>query len=223
MTTLTRLTSALRREDNYIWEALGASLALHLLLFHAGDIGARLPKKREVELDITNMRMSAPAEPRPPQPRAPAPPKPAAPPKQWLQSAPGQKVAPAAAPTKPVPQEAPPPPPPPAEIGVGTGDGRQLQLARLPQLLNLSDLAAIQQRFYPEDAREDGRQATVVLDIHIGGDGRVTGVEIVQSTDPEFDQPAIHVAQLLRFTPAYLADRPVAVKMRQAIQFKLQR
>ena len=106
---------------------------------------------------------------------------------------------------------------------MGTGEGGEAQLARLPQLLNLSDLAAIQRRFYPENAREDGREAVVVLDIHIGTNGRVTNVDVVQSADPDFDQAAIHVAQLLRFSPAFLSDRPVAVKMRQAIQFKLER
>jgi hypothetical protein len=37
-------------------------------------------------------------------------------------------------------------------------------LTHLPQLLNLSELGSILQRFYPEKAREDGREATVVMD-----------------------------------------------------------
>ena len=62
-----------------------------------------------------------------------------------------------------------------------------------------------------------------MLDIHIGTDGLVSSADIVQSADPDFEQAAVRVAELLRFTPAYVGSQPVAVKMRQAIQFKLQR
>lgn len=225
------LVETLKKEENYFWEGIAASVALHLLLFNAGGLGMHLPgtEKHTVEIDITHMGHVGVApvpHPAAPRPAAP-PPKPAAPPKQWTQTT--QKVAPAAAPTKAVPQQ-PPPPPPPApsgpstgEIGIGLGDGGETQLAQLPQLLNLNDLAAIQQRFYPEKAREEGREAVVVMDIHIGPDGRVNNVDIVQSADPDFNEAAVHVARLLRFSPAYVGNTPVAVKMRQAIQFKLER
>ncbi len=223
-----KLLTKLKREENYFWEALAASAALHVLLFNSG--GIKLPERRRVEIDITNMgRMGAPAAPKLAPARAHAPPKPVAPPREWTKAAPNRRAEPAPIPTKPVapqPEPAPPAPRPETgtgEIGVGTGEGGEARLARLPQLLNLSDLAAIQRRFYPEKAREDGREATVVLDIHIGPDGRVSAVEVVQSADRDFEQAAIHVAQLLRFSPAYVANAPVAVKMRQAIQFKLER
>ncbi len=96
-------------------------------------------------------------------------------------------------------------------------------MSRLPQLLNLSDLSAILKRFYPEAARAQGREATVVLDIHIGADGLVADVEVVKSADPDFNEAARRVAKLLRFKPAFLGSRPVAVKMRQPIQFRLER
>lgn len=218
--------ATLRREENYFKEAIALSIFLHFLLFHAGDIGLKFPQKRTVEIDITSMgRMGASVPRRAAAAPAPAP-KPAAPPKEWLKAAPNQKVAPAAPPSKPAaPSPEPPAPPQPAnaEIGIGTGSGGEGQLARLPQLLNLSDLAAIQRRFYPEKAREKGREAVVVLDVHIGPDGRVSNVEVVQSADPDFDEAAIRVAKLLRFSPAYVSNQPVAVKMRQAIQFKLER
>lgn len=220
------LLATLKKEENYFREAIAVSIALHFLLFHAGDLGPMLPQKREVEIDITSMgRLGAAAPKRTAAAPAPAP-KPAAPPREWLKAAPNQKVAPAAAPVKPAasaPEPSPAPQPADAEIGIGTGEGGEGKLARLPQLLNLSELAAIQKRFYPEKAREEGREAVVVLDIHIGPDGRVGNVEVAQSADPDFDDAAMHVARLLRFTPAYVEDKPVAVKMRQAIQFKLER
>jgi TonB family protein len=219
------LLTTLKKEENYFREAIALSIAFHFLLFHAGDIGLKLPQKHVVEIDITDMgRMGVSAPKRAAAP-APAPaPKPVAPPKEWLKPAPAQKVAPAAVPTKSVAPEPPAAPQPAnAEIGIGTGSGSEGQLARLPQLLNLSDLAAIQKRFYPEKAREEGREAVVLLDIHIGPDGHVNDVEVVQSADPDFDAAAIHVAKLLRFSPAYVSSQPVAVKMRQAIQFRLER
>lgn len=207
------------KDDNIFWEALIASVVLHFLIFHAGDLGMKFPERHGVEIDITHMRsVGAPAAPKT---AAPQPPKPVEKPKEWTKSS-DQKADIAPIPTAPVPQ-APEPPPPPTEIGIGLGDGSEAQLTMLPQLLNLSDLAAIQKRFYPEKAREDGREAVVVLDIHIGADGKVSSVNIVQSADPDFESAAVHVAQLLRFKPAYVSGQAVAVKMRQAIQFKLER
>ena len=210
------------KEDNLFWEALVASVALHLFMMHAGAVSFQWSQKHTVEIDITNMRrIGAPAEPRKadnrPTPKLAKPPEK---PKEWVKPAENQKVAPAPIPTKPV---APAPEEPPAEIPIGTGQGGEFQLTHLPQLLNLSELGSILQRFYPEKAREDEREATVVMDIHIGREGQITAVEVVQSADPDFDAAAVHVAKLLRFKPAYVNGQPVAVKMRQAIQFKLQR
>ncbi|HVO32613.1 MAG TPA: energy transducer TonB, partial [Elusimicrobiota bacterium] len=155
---------------------------------------------------------------------APAPPKPAPPRKEWVKPRPEQKVVPAPVPTKPVaPEPEPPPPeppPPPQEYAIGTGEVNNL--SRLPQLLNLSDLRAILKRFYPEEERSQGRGATVVLDIHIDTDGRVKSADIVQSGGADFDEAARKAVSLLRFSPAFLGSQRVAVKMRQAIQFRLE-
>ncbi len=51
---------------------------------------------------------------------------------------------------------------------------------RIPlNLLNLSDLGAILNRFYPEEARAQRREETVVLDLHIEADGRIKSVDAV--------------------------------------------
>ncbi len=222
---------SLFREEYLFREAIVASVVLHLLMMNAGSMSFQWSQKHQVEIDITNMgHMGAPGPRSAPAPAPPAPPKPVAPPKEWTKPAPNQKVAPAPIPTAPVAQVPEPPPPVPApqpagngEIGIGTGEGGEGLISKLPQLLNLSDLSVILQKFYPEKAREEGRQATVVMDIHIGSDGKINGVEVVQSGDSDFDVAAVRVAQLLRFKPAYVNGQPVAVKMRQAIQFKLER
>lgn len=221
MTTLRNLWS----DDNLFWEALVLSLGMHAFLtFKAGEFSLHYQQKHTVEIDITNMGHLGMAVPprRSATPPAAAP-KPVAPPKVWTKPAPNQAVIPAPIPTQPVP--APPPeaePPPPSEYNVGTGGGVNTVLSRIPQLLNLSDLRAILQRYYPEEARSQGREGMVVLDLHINTDGHVASVDIVRSGGSDFDEAAKKAAMLLRFTPAFLGSQRVNVKMRQAIQFKLE-
>ncbi len=131
--------------------------------------------------------------------RAAAPPKPVPHTKEWVKPAPNQKVAPAPIPTQPVTPVPEEPPPAPTntttgngtgEYGIGTGDGSANVLSRIPQLLNLFDLRAILKRYYPEQALEDHREGTVVLDMHIDTDGHVTAVDIVRSAGADFDEAA---------------------------------
>jgi len=216
-------------EDNLLWEALLLSLGTHMFLFHAGEISLRFHEKHTVEIDITNMghmgmsRGSGRAA-------APPAPKPVAPRKEWVKPAPNQKIIPASIPTTPVaapePEQEPPPPSGPSgngsgEYGIGTGDGSETVLSRIPQLLNLSDLGAILNRFYPEEARSQHQEGVVILDFHIDTDGHIKSVDVVQSAGSDFDEAARRVAKLLRFTPAFMGSQRVAVKLRQAIQFKL--
>jgi len=217
-------------DDNLFWEALLLSLGMHVFLsFKAGEFSLHYQQKHTVEIDITNMgHVGMPG----PERKTVAPAsafKPVAPKKEWVKPAPDQKIIPAPIPTQAVAAPAPEEPPPPAatgtgtgEYGIGTGDGSANVLSRIPQLLNLSDLRAILQRFYPEEARSQGREGTVVLDIHIDTAGHVTSVDIVRSAGADFDQAAQKAAKLLRFTPAFLGSQRVGVKMRQAIQFKLE-
>jgi TonB family protein len=214
------LLKAAFKEENLFREAAAASIILHLALVRAGTMSLNRPQPHQVEIDITGMiRPAAEAAPQKPAPSVPKPATPPAPPKEWTKSSDNKKVEPAPIPVKPV---TPPPETPPSEIPIGSGEGGERFLSALPQLLNMSELSAMLQKFYPEDAREDAREATVVLDIHIGTDGKVNAVDIVQSADTEFNSAAQRVIRLLRFKPAYAGGKPVAVKMRQAIQFKLE-
>lgn len=214
--------NALSSEKNLFWEALAASLALHFLLFNVGNLSLRFPSRHAVEIDITNMgHLGSTGGPKPSSP----PPKPAAKPKEWLRSK-NPQVKPAPIPTKPVaptPQEPSPQPAPSAGTGTGTGEGDGLVgLSRLPQLLNLADLRAILRKFYPESERAEGREGMVVVDMHVDEDGNVTSAEVVRSAGAAFDAAALRVAKLLRFSPAFLGSRRVPVKLRQAIEFKIE-
>lgn len=102
------------------------------------------------------------------------------------------------------------------------GQGRPgVQFTHLPHLLNLSQLKAILERYYPETERRERREAKVVLDLHIDAQGNVTGADIVQSGGLAFDEAARQAARRLRYSPAYVGPQAVAVKLRQAIEFKL--
>ncbi len=159
-------------DDWFIWKALALSIALHALLFCIKGFSAYSPTNKFTEVDITNVGPPGVAGG-----NAKAPEKP---PDKIKKAAPQKPQPPPPSPTAvPVPSTAAPPPPEEqsapqsaagnarGEYGIGTGDGSANVLSRIPVLLNLSDLRTILQRFYPDDARRQGREATVVLDIHI--------------------------------------------------------
>ena len=208
--------------------AFALSAGVHGLVYLWGYAAPRTPHP-PVELDLT---MSghlghlgggrAPSRPAPPPPPAPKP-------ADWVKAAPNKPAplpdlskspaAPAAPEPEPARARGPSGDVAPGEFGEGEGD--MTQLTRLPQLKNLGDLRAILRRFYPEAERLRGGTGSVVIDLHVDADGRVTAVDVVRSATPAFDEAARHVGMLLRFTPAYLGAQKVPVKLRQAIQFNL--
>lgn len=103
--------------------------------------------------------------------------------------------------------------------GGGTGRGTVLP----PVLLNHGELHRLLQRLYPESERELGREGMVVLSLNVGVDGRVTGAEVVRSAGAAFDAAALRLSEKLRYAPAEDAGRPIAVRMRQSVLFKLER
>ncbi len=168
-----------------------------------------------------------------------------------LPAVPAKKAKPIPAPapsvkTAPKPKPVPPPPPPPAaataggsnsgtgsspmtggagkgaNYGTPQGDGDGgADLIRLPSLLNRDEVLANLQRFYPESERRAGREGTVLVNLHIGVDGSVWKVDVVQSAGPAFDEAAKKVAAIMKFLPALSRSGPVAVVIRQAMIFHL--
>lgn len=104
----------------------------------------------------------------------------------------------------------------------GTGGGGS-PVTKMPRLLNLDEVRANLRRFYPEAERRAGREGSVLVHLHIGADGAVTMVEVAQSAGPAFDEAAKKVGRLMRFAPAEAGGGPVAVKVPQPMQFKLER
>ncbi|MDE2142727.1 MAG: energy transducer TonB [Elusimicrobia bacterium] len=103
----------------------------------------------------------------------------------------------------------------------GHGHGGTPLLA-FPKLLNRDEVLANLRRFYPESERRAGREADVLVMIHIGADGNVGDVDLSRSSGPAFDEAARKVGRLMRFSPAIGLDgRPVRVRLPQPIQFRL--
>jgi TonB family protein len=220
------------QEKSYLSWAFAASACLHGLVYFLGYAAPR-PAHPPVELDLTmsgHVGMLGGGHHAAPRPAAP-PPAPKAPEKEWVKPAANQAApvpSPAAAPSAaPAPEEDKPAASAnqsgPDNGGFGEGDGDLSSLTRLPAILNLGDLAAILRKFYPEAERDAGREGVVVVDLHVGVDGRVASVDVVRSVDPAFDEAARRVGLLLRFSPAYRGAEKVPVKLRQAIKFNLEK
>ncbi len=75
---------------------------------------------------------------------------------------------------------------------------------------------------YPKGARQRGEQGNVVLEIRVGAEGAVDGVEVVSSCGfPELDEAAVRAAKEARFTPAKAGGSPVASTARLSLLFRL--
>lgn len=103
----------------------------------------------------------------------------------------------------------------------GTGNGGSPAGIIPPKLLNLNEVLKNLERFYPKAEREKGQEASVLVAIHIGIDGNVTGVDILKPAAADFNEAAQQVARLMKFSPARNAQGPIAVKIAQQMIFRL--
>ncbi len=198
----------LLRDNNLLWEAVIVSLVFHIVLINMGKFSFQFFERHTVEIDITSMGHIGMQQ------NQPKPAIPALKEEEWIKAARGKKVKPAPIPKKPVP--------PPKENPPEQNEYSGTTLSRIPLVSNFSDLKAILQKFYPEQARIEGRESDVTLDMHIDTEGTVRSVDIVSSGGSDFDEAAIKVAKLLKFTPAFVGSHRVAVKLRQTFQFRLE-
>jgi len=75
---------------------------------------------------------------------------------------------------------------------------------------------------YPEDARQQGIEGSVVLDALVGTDGAVHGLKILRSPDGELSGAAEEAVRQWRFRPARNRDgRAVAVHYVLTVRFVL--
>ena len=76
---------------------------------------------------------------------------------------------------------------------------------------------------YPESARRQGVEGTVLLKMRITEQGSVEDVQVERSAGhPALDQSAMEAVQRWRFEPARRSGEPVAVWVLLPVEFKLQ-
>jgi len=171
--------------------------------------------------ELMELDLSGPPGPAPGSPRAARGGAPAA--ADWkLPAAASVPAAPSHA--SPDPGDADAPSEGPSTDGDGAGGGGSGRgTIRPPVLLNHGELHRLLQRLYPDSERELGREGMVVLSLIVGVDGRTSGAEIVRSGGQAFDSAAMRLSEKLRYAPAEDGGRPVQIRMRQAVVFKLER
>ena len=76
---------------------------------------------------------------------------------------------------------------------------------------------------YPESARRQGVEGTVLLKMRITEQGSVEEVQVERSAGhPDLDQSAMDAVRRWHFEPARRSGEPVAVEVLIPVQFKLQ-
>jgi TonB family protein len=84
----------------------------------------------------------------------------------------------------------------------------------LPRVVH--EVAAV----YPDEAREAKVQGTVVVDVTVDTDGRVSATKVVQSI-PELDAAAVDALRQWRFEPGRVKGEPVKVTVSIEVRFAL--
>jgi protein TonB len=75
---------------------------------------------------------------------------------------------------------------------------------------------------YPTEARRAGIEADVPLQLEVGVDGRVRASRVLSPAGYGLDDATLRAVAGYRFSPALRDGRPVPVRMRWTVQFRLQ-
>ena len=75
---------------------------------------------------------------------------------------------------------------------------------------------------YPEEARNNGTEGKVILQVIVQKDGTVGGIKVLRSPGPEFEKPAIAAVRQWRYKPGISRGRPVDVYSTIVVDFTLE-
>jgi TonB family protein len=75
---------------------------------------------------------------------------------------------------------------------------------------------------YPEEAKKAKTQGTVVMDITINEQGKVSSVKIIESANSSLAEAAINAIKQWEYEPVLLEGKPVAVIATVKITFALE-
>lgn len=97
------------------------------------------------------------------------------------------------------------------------------QVETMPRPINVADMRAALEAGYPAELRAAGRQGSVMVSLVVSPEGETREVGVVSSSDAGFDSATVAAVRLLRFSPAAVAGKPVAVRLELPIQWQLAR
>ncbi len=75
--------------------------------------------------------------------------------------------------------------------------------------------------FYPEKARQERKEGTVVLKLTINKDGAVSDVHVVNGIEKDIDQAAVEAVGQWKFSPGTYQGNPVDVELSVSVNFRL--
>ena len=101
-----------------------------------------------------------------------------------------------------------------------TGAYELSEVTEMPRPLNRAALVAEMVRSYPRELRRSGVTGTVQVRMRLGEDGRVSAAFLTHSTDARFNEASLALAQALRFTPATIGRKRVAVWVELPFQWE---
>ena len=99
---------------------------------------------------------------------------------------------------------------------LGQGFRSVAQVSRLPTPLGSLVPA------FPEAARKAGVEGTVIVQVDIDEAGLVKQVAVVQGLGYGCDEAALDAIRVARFSPAFVGDQPVPVRVRIPFRFQYQ-
>ncbi|HYW13956.1 MAG TPA: energy transducer TonB [Longimicrobium sp.] len=110
-----------------------------------------------------------------------------------------------------------------AQEGPAGGVYELAEVETMPRPVNAAEMRAALEAGYPAELRDTGRQGRVMVSLVVSPEGDTRDVAVVSSTDGAFDSASVGAVRLLRFTPAAVAGRPVAVRLELPIQWQAPR
>lgn len=100
-----------------------------------------------------------------------------------------------------------------------TGAYELRDVAEPPRPINLGTLQAELMRLYPEHLRNTGWRGQVQVRFRVDTQGAISRPVVVQSSNEAFNEPSIRAVRHLRFHPARVGGRPVAVWVELPIEW----
>lgn len=124
----------------------------------------------------------------------------------------------------------PPPSSEPTEAGnpepVGDGEPMSLEMVEeRPELSNRSQAERLLRQNYPDLLRDAGVTGRTIVTMVIDAEGKVEpgSVRVIESSHEAFSDPAVKVAERMRFRPAKLNRQAVPVLITLPIEWKIER